>query len=168
MIIFLNGTFGVGKTSTAQQLVSQLPRSRFYDPEVVGSYLMRALPRSKRPSDFQDLWLWRRLTVLVPLLLRLTTRHTIVMPMTIWKRRYHREIVGGLRRWEPQLHHFTLTATPETLTARIQQSGEAVDWRLQHLQPCTTALTDAAFATHIATDQRTPAEVADLILAQLR
>lgn len=47
MIIWLNGTGGVGKTTTANELVKLVPASRIFDAEEVGGMLMRVtdLPR---------------------------------------------------------------------------------------------------------------------------
>jgi hypothetical protein len=36
VIIWLNGTFGVGKTATARELTALLPRSRIFDTEELG------------------------------------------------------------------------------------------------------------------------------------
>ena len=41
MIIWLNGTFGAGKTTTARQLVQRLANTRLFDPELVGYLLTR-------------------------------------------------------------------------------------------------------------------------------
>jgi adenylylsulfate kinase-like enzyme len=43
MILWINGTFGAGKTSTAAELVRLLPRARVYDPEQVGYMLPHVL-----------------------------------------------------------------------------------------------------------------------------
>jgi len=43
MIIWLNGTFGVGKTTTARELAATMPDTRLFDPEMVG-YLLRDRP----------------------------------------------------------------------------------------------------------------------------
>jgi hypothetical protein len=52
VIIWLNGTFGVGKTTTAAALNGQLPGWRLFDPETVGLMLRGAL--ADHPvSDFQ-------------------------------------------------------------------------------------------------------------------
>ena len=40
MIVWLNGAFGAGKTSTAKELLQLLPNARLYDPEHVG-FLLR-------------------------------------------------------------------------------------------------------------------------------
>jgi hypothetical protein len=167
MIVFINGPFGIGKTTVAELLVERLPDSLLYDAERVGSLLLRLYPPGKRPSDFQDSRLWRRLTVLLPRLLLATRRGPLIMPMTIWRPAYFREVVGGLRASEPNLYHFTLTATPATLEARICQSGEAINWRLDHLLLCTAALAAPEFATHIATDGKTPIEVVEAIMVRL-
>jgi hypothetical protein len=43
VIVWVNGTFGVGKTTTATQLVSLSPELRLFDPEWVGYLLMNNL-----------------------------------------------------------------------------------------------------------------------------
>lgn len=167
MIVFLNGTFGVGKTTIATQLLERLPGSLLFDAELVGYFLRHIVAPIENPADFQDLALWRSLTVTTAQQLRATYGRTLIMPMTIWRPDYFNEVIGGLRASEPALHHFTLTARPETLEARIRRSGEAVEWRLDHLQRCTTALAAPDFATHIATDDKTPTEVVEAIVARL-
>ena len=57
MIVWVNGAFGVGKTTVAGELVSLLPRARVYDPEPLGWLLQRTLGRLQRgvsasPSHF--------------------------------------------------------------------------------------------------------------------
>ncbi len=167
MIVFINGTFGAGKTTVAERLVGRLPGSVLFDPELVGYFLRRIVTPIENPADFQDLALWRSLTVTTARELRATYDRTLIMPMTIARLDYFHEVVGGLRAIEPDLHHFTLTADPATLEARIRQSGEAVAWRLEHLLPYTVALAAPEFATHIAIDSRTPDEVTDAVVARL-
>ncbi|MFI6741580.1 hypothetical protein ACIBI9_52445 [Nonomuraea sp. NPDC050451] len=43
MIVWLNGTFGAGKTSTARELVPLVPGARYFDPEQVGFMLQTVL-----------------------------------------------------------------------------------------------------------------------------
>ncbi len=64
MIVLINGSFGVGKSTVETLLRDKLPNSRIYDPELVGSALMR-LPKWIRldgsgTDDFQDIALWRK------------------------------------------------------------------------------------------------------------
>lgn len=167
MIVFVNGTFGAGKTTIATQLLERLPGSVLFDAELIGYFLRQIVTPIENPTDFQDLALWRIPTVTTAQQLRATYGRTLIMPMTIWRLDYFNEVVGGLRASEPELHHFTLTARPEILAARIRESGEAVEWRLNHLARCTSALTAPDFATHIATDNRTPAVIVEAIVARL-
>ncbi len=59
MIIWLNGGFGVGKTTMAERLKRDRKDAVIYDPELIGSLLSRVLPEKK--DDFQDYALWRSL-----------------------------------------------------------------------------------------------------------
>src|SRR5690625_6956548 len=59
MIIWINGTFGAGKTTTAYELHKRLPHSTVYDPERFGYVLMANIPKDISKGDFQDYPLWR-------------------------------------------------------------------------------------------------------------
>src|SRR5690625_2484521 len=59
MIIWINGTFGAGKTTTAYELHKRLPNSTVYDPERFGYVLMANIPKEIIKGDFQDYPLWR-------------------------------------------------------------------------------------------------------------
>jgi hypothetical protein len=54
VIIWLNGAFGCGKTTTAAELRSLIPSSRLFDPETVG-YMLRPNLADHPVSDFQQL-----------------------------------------------------------------------------------------------------------------
>lgn len=58
VIVWINGVFGVGKTSTAAELVSLLPQMRVCNPERLGWFLQRTVGLL-RPGDFQHLHSWR-------------------------------------------------------------------------------------------------------------
>lgn len=72
MIIMINGAFGVGKTSVANELVKQMDNSMIFDPEEVGFMLRNIIPneikqKEANTGDFQDLQLWKELTVVLPI-----------------------------------------------------------------------------------------------------
>jgi len=57
VIVWLNGAFGAGKTTTSLLLRSRLERVRIFDPEAVGALLRDHL--ADRPvADFQALGPW--------------------------------------------------------------------------------------------------------------
>ena len=95
MIIFINGPFGIGKTTTAQLLVERLPHAMVYDPEVMGNYLQYLLKTIDPVDDFQDYVLWRTLTVEVARLLRTTYGQSLIVPMTVTRPDYYDAIVHG-------------------------------------------------------------------------
>lgn len=75
MIIWLNGTFGCGKTSTASELHSQVPSTRVFDPETMG-YMLRPNLADQPVSDFQHWPPWRPLVVAID--------QAAVTPPVIW------------------------------------------------------------------------------------
>ena len=54
VIIWMNGTFGVGKTTTARHLVAMSDHLRLFDPEGVGYMLMNNLADHEF-TDFQQI-----------------------------------------------------------------------------------------------------------------
>jgi hypothetical protein len=167
MILFINGPFGVGKTSVARILVEKLPNAVLYDPELIGSILRRVLRPVKKADDFQDYALWRGLVVAVAHALRVASARTLVIPMTVWRRDYFDPMVAGLRRVDPALRCFRLTASEDELVRRISSDSEdagAYGWRMSHARVCLGAYRDPAFGVEVPTDGLAPPEVADRIL----
>ncbi len=170
MIIFINGSFGAGKTTVAELLVERLPDSLLFDPEMVGYMLRAILNPIVTFYDFQDLPPWRPLVVTVAEQLRTCYGRTLVMPMTIWHRPYFDEVVGGLRQIEPDFYHFCLLARKGTLYRRLEQRGDIPEegsWLKDRVERCVEALPSPAFATHIDTNEKTPEEIVTAILSSL-
>jgi hypothetical protein len=53
MIIWINGPFGVGKTQTAYNLSRRIKGSFIYNPEDIGYFTRKRIPKSKETIDFQ-------------------------------------------------------------------------------------------------------------------
>ena len=62
MVLWLNGTFGSGKTTTALELLPLIASSRLFDPETVG-YMLQPNLCDHPVSDFQHWPLWRPLVL---------------------------------------------------------------------------------------------------------
>ena len=113
MIIMLNGAFGVGKTTIAQSLVASLPHSMIFDPEEVG-YMLRRITDGVRcgaedTDDFQDIALWRTLTIETAAALRRRYQRDLIVPMTLANPKYLEQIfVGNFCRIELHLHYFRM------------------------------------------------------------
>lgn len=62
MILWVNGAYGIGKTSVCNELQNRLPVSHLFDPEAIGDVIRNVLPLSLWKDDFQDYPFWRRAT----------------------------------------------------------------------------------------------------------
>jgi hypothetical protein len=170
MILFINGPFGVGKTSVAKVLVQKMPHSMLYDPEAIGAVLHRVFGPFWKAEDFQDYALWRHLLVVGARMVKMVSTRTLVIPMTVWRRDLFDPIIAGLRKVDPDLSCFRLTAPRDVLLDRIASDTEdrdAYGWRMAHVEACLKSSRDPAFGTEICTDGRTHVEVAGQILKSL-
>lgn len=164
MVVWINGAFGVGKTSVARRLVQLWDGAVLLDPERIGFVVSRLSIKGQR-GDFQDLSAWRTWTVRA-VTLAAKLRRRIVVPMTIVNAAYFEEIVGTLRQ-RTDLLHFTLMAPPQIIRDRLRARGSARRWGEQQLERCTSALADARFATHVETADLPVEEVARHVYASV-
>jgi hypothetical protein len=82
MIVWINGAFGAGKTTLAEELHRRLPDALAFDPEYVGFLLTQWAPPA--PSgDFQDIPLWRTLVAEFAVGLAREYGRAVVVPMTL-------------------------------------------------------------------------------------
>src|SRR5688500_4339635 len=98
MIVMINGSFGVGKSTVANLLRRAFPGSAVYDPEWAG-LILRRLPKWAKlkgsgTDDFQDIDLWRKSTVAGTKLFRFFASGPIIVPMTFSRRAYFDEVVA--------------------------------------------------------------------------
>ncbi len=170
MIVFVNGPFGVGKSTVARLLTERISGAILFDPELVGMLLTRVLGPVEPVDDFQEYAAWRGLAVDVARRLIETYGRSLVIPMTIWRRDYFEEITNGWRQIDPALVCIRLTVSRNVLTSRILGRPDAEgghDWCLRHLDVGLAAASDPAFGVAIPTDARTPNEIADAIMAAI-
>ena len=168
VIIWLNGTFGVGKTSTAQRLAAMVPGSRVFDPEAVGQ-MLRGVLADRPVGDFQDWAAWRPLVAAsLTEIARMTGQH-VVVPQAVLKREYFDQIFAQLRAAELDTFHVVLDAADAVLRNRIETSDEAREWRLTHLdeyQDARSWMTEAADYV-VDTAASTPPQIARRIFGAL-
>jgi len=120
MIVWLNGSFGVGKTTTAAALSARWPEAIVFDPEILGVGLRLWTPPEAEVHDFQDIALWRDLVVTTSAGLVAEWGRPLIVPMTVLRPAYFDEIIGRLRDDGQEVHHFCLTAPADVLRARAE------------------------------------------------
>ena len=165
MIIWLNGSFGVGKTTLANLLHQEIPNSILYDPELLGDFFQENLPKAVCPEDFQDYPIWRQTTVQIIRDLATKTGQVIIVPMTVFKKEYCQEIIEQGLIEDMCVQHYILVAEKETILDRLnKRTQENNNWALKHLDNCLQAFEDQIPGRKIDTDGLRPDEVAASIL----
>ncbi|MCE5171890.1 tunicamycin resistance protein [Paenibacillus profundus] len=128
MILWINGTFGAGKTTLSYELDYLLPDSMRYDPEDLGSHLMNVIPAEVAENDFQHYLAWREMVVSV--LTELSSRlpqKTIIVPMTLTNQLYREQIFGGLKDNGIDSKEIVLDISNEKLLVNLSSRGEGAD-----------------------------------------
>ena len=128
-----------GKQRLPSCLLARIEHSLLFDAEEVGSFLGHVVQPIVTFDDFQDLPMWRTLTIETAQQLKQSYGRTLIMPMTIWHQPYFEEVMADLRQIEPHSHHFCLTASAETIAARLRQRNylpETHAFCYEHIEPC--------------------------------
>ncbi|WP_316743359.1 NUDIX domain-containing protein [Streptomyces sp. MK7] len=174
-VVWINGSFGAGKTTTARELIDLIPNSTLFDPEIIGGLLTRHLLPPKHLAevgDFQDLPIWRRLVIDTAAAMLAELGGTLVVPMTLLRQEYRDEIFGGLAARRIGVRHVLLAPAETILRERIAgrevppdlPDGEARtrQWAYAHIEPYRAALASwlAADAHLVDTSALTPYETA--------
>jgi chloramphenicol 3-O-phosphotransferase len=162
MILWINGAFGAGKTSVANELCRILPKAYLYDPELAGYFLWDVFPgEMKRKGNFQHIPIWREMN-------RKILKHisggydgVIIAPQTVYIKQYYDEIIGRLLEDNIAVKHFILTASKHTIINRIAKRPEGERaWAREHIDKCQAAFETAITGTKIDTENKSVAETA--------
>ncbi|HVE96502.1 MAG TPA: tunicamycin resistance protein [Pseudonocardiaceae bacterium] len=113
MIIWVNGPFGAGKTTLLEELSKRLDTAMTVDPELLGFALRNG--SASAPGDFQDLPIWRTLTVRTLHEIRREYDRPLLVPMTLVEPQYLDEIFGSLRMAGQEIRHFFLSLEGSTV-----------------------------------------------------
>ena len=177
MIVWINGAFGAGKTTLAEELRRRLPDALSFDPEHVG-LLLRVSAPPPETGDFQDLPAWRKLTAEVAGTLHREYGRHVITPMTLVEPAYREEVFALLAAADVPLRHVFLDVPADELRRRIEAQvmdphNEEADariraFRLGNVDRCVAArATLPADTLVLRGDRHTPEELADQVLATL-
>jgi adenylylsulfate kinase-like enzyme len=175
VIIWLNGGFGAGKTTLAEELHRRLRDAVVYDPEDVGLVLRKWI---RADGDFQHLPSWRELVVTTALSLRRHHAQLLIVPMSLIRDAYRAEILGGLSEAGEEVLHVFLEADAGVLRQRLdaRMTNPDKDWDQAAREFGMTGVEEMVAAAArqpaetlmLRSDRLTPAELADKVLAAMR
>lgn len=141
VLVWLNGTFGVGKTTTAREIVALSSRRRIFDPEWVG-YMLRAHLADLEFDDFQELPPWRALVPRTAEQIMRLTDDELVAVQTVLVEDYWRELREGFAELQVPLLHVVLDCDEDALRKRISEDevdAGAAEWRMNHIDAYRSA-----------------------------
>jgi hypothetical protein len=167
VLVWINGPFGGGKTTTAYELRRRVDRSIVCEPESLGYGLQRMLPRELR-TNFQNFAAWRAgVHEVLDLVLR-KWEGPVIVPMTVTNPCYLDQMVGRLREDGHDVRHFSLLAGRGTVLRRLKSRTFGLglrheQWAVENLDECLAQLGNEVFAEHLYTDDLSVAQVADAI-----
>lgn len=176
MIVWVNGAFGSGKTTLAEELQRRLPEALFFDPEYVGYVLRKWVPMP--PSgDFQDIPLWRTLVAQFAVGMRRQYGQPLIVPMTLIDPLIRAEILGHITAAEEEVLHVFLEVPAGVLRRRIaeqvldedpQADAAARAFRSSNVERGVAARADLPGDTLVLrADLHTPHELAEQVLAAM-
>jgi len=161
MIVWINGAFGAGKTTTAFELHRRIPSSFVYDPENVGYFIRKNAPEQFSKGDFQDIPLWRQMNYEMLAMLLRQYDGIIIVPMTVVNKEYHDEIIGKLIKNGFDVRHYILYASEETIIKRLKKRsiGKPDDFGIQSIKRCLYSFDNIIADTKIMTDNKSVDDV---------
>lgn len=167
MIYWLNGAYGVGKTTVAKALQPLLRNAHIFDPELIGDGIRDNYPESLFRETYEEYPLW--LETNYALLKDLQARYDgdIIAPMTLLREASYAAVIQRLRNEGVPVKYIYLDADEATLRHRLIDLGrEKPDsWCVGHIPVCLAAQKGDAHAVHVNTVGRTPEGIAAEIAA---
>ncbi len=167
MIYWLNGAYGVGKTTVAERLKPLLRNAHVFDPELVGNGIRDNYPEPLFRETYEEYPVW--LETNYRLLKDLYERYDgdIVAPMTLLREGSYSAIIQRLLDDGILVKYVYLDADEATLKHRMIDSGreKSDSWCVRHIPVCLAVQASETHAVHIPTVNRTPEDIADEIAA---
>ena len=166
-IYWLNGAFGIGKSTVADCLAKRLGRAHVFGAEEVGNAIRDNYPKEARRSViFEDYPLWRETNY--KLLLDIYGKYDgdIIVPMTLVREESYADIIAKLREAGASVEYIFLDGDRKAIRDRILSRGESEDcWCMQNMDLCLDAQRKDKHARHIDATNNSPEKIVRLILA---
>ncbi|MBC9873245.1 AAA family ATPase [Macrococcoides bohemicum] len=165
-IIWINGAFGVGKTTISNLLKAKIINSIIFDPEIAGTMLNKIYPEEIKKDNFQDYIEWRNINNEILRKLIEGTDKIIIIPMTITNLNYYQEIVSGLD--SKIICQFLLVADDNTLIDRLNSRNESDRWPYDQIYHCIGSFDSIDFGTRIDTNVMNLDAIVEVIIERIK
>lgn len=172
MIVWINGSFGSGKTTLVRELSTRRPDALVVDPEDVGLLLGRIVPVAT--ADFQDLALWRRQVAGLLIGLHEEYAGPILVPMTLLNPDYRVEVFDALRTAGVPVRHFCLRVPADVLVQRVdsrapelaypERQAAARRWATGRITACVAEVEQLPPEVEVLDGELPVADLADHVL----
>lgn len=169
MIIWLNWSFGVWKTTTSEILHKKLENSYIFDPEELGFFIRKFIPNSKdwySLKNFQDHELWSKWTI--DSILYLSKIHeNIIVPMNLMDEKNWDYVIWSLKK-QQKVFHFSILASENAIFDRMKDREIwVINWCSPYIKQAKI-LEKEKFWIHIDSEKNNPEQVANLILEKIK
>lgn len=166
MIIWINGAYGVGKSTLAEALKEKNKDLLIFDAEEVGNAVRENYPNCPYGYIFEDYPLWGEFCFKLLQDIHTNFKKDIVVPMTLVREKSY-EIIENLRKAGIDTRLITLDGSYETIHDRILARGEEEGcWCMENIELSCTA-TKAFPGLHINTDNKEVNEVLETVLESI-
>ena len=170
MIIWIDGAYGVGKSTLAEKLHEVLPNSFIFDAENVGNAVRDNMPQRVYYSEtFEGYPLWFH--ICNELLTELSNRFdgVILVPMTLMQRDSFPKFADPLRGQGIEIVHVLLESSKKVIHDRILERGENEDcWCMRHIDECLSAQQRFEDVIRVQSVGQTADELAEEVMERLQ
>lgn len=164
MIIWINGPYGVGKSTLAEALRDKRPNSFLFDAELAGDAVRENLPKSFFRETYEEYPLWHEVCFLLLKELDKTFDGDVFVPMTLKWVESVNAILNRLREAGVPVSHILLEADHDTVHDRILLRGEEEGcWCMEQIDECLNCQRELSCDLRLSTEGKTVEELAEQV-----
>jgi len=165
MIIWVNGPYGVGKSTLAEALEKKIENAIIFDAEEVGNAVRSNYPNDPYGYIFEDYPLWSEFCYKLLKDIHNKFGKNILVPMTLVRPYSYRNIIQKLLDDGIVVKFIVLEANFKSIHDRILARGEDEDcWCMENIEMSSNASKAIEGGYHICTDNRTVDELVDEVI----
>ena len=137
MIIWINGPYGIGKSTLAEEISKRIQPSFIFDAEKVGDAVRDNFPQQFFKETFEEFPLWHEMCYKLLKKLDEVYPGCVLVPMTLTRLESCTSIIERLKCDGVDVWHIMLEADYEAIRERILARGEEEDcWCIQQIESC--------------------------------